>query len=166
MKDPEAQLYFFNYSEETLLSVKQDSSIQIKNLIDLDEDYQKMLLTCIQGKRLVSNQVDLLLPNLSMFGQSVGFLKVDNKVNHNSLALVLTEMFKFSQILEMNLVKLHSQQDVNFNSVSSHDSLKQFRNQMSTAKSNTYENLMNKTEEDERSKTFEIIDINLNDSDI
>lgn len=80
--------------------------------------------------------------------------------------MILTEMFKFSQILEMNLVKLHSKHVPNFNSVSSHDSLHRFRNYLSLTKTNIYDNFVNKTEEDEKSKTFEIIDINLNDSDI
>ena len=58
---------------------------------------------------------------LSMFGQAIGFVQYDAKTDQNAIPHLLCEAYRIAQIVELNLLKLHSQQEVNYDSDSGGD---------------------------------------------
>jgi hypothetical protein len=102
-------------------------------------------------------------------------VRIEGKVEQPIIPILLCELYKVAQILELNLLKMHSQIEINYDSNSSKEgykSLSIYQHRSSIHKSNPYEKILNKPtylstwKSDENSGTFEVLDIKMNDDSI
>lgn len=138
---------FLDVQTEQLVCFGAESKVSVRGLASFGEETLKMILACMSSKAPAYTKSEILIPLISMFGQSFGFVLFNSSIlPQPKIPELQDETHQITLFLQLRLLLEHSACESPVDSDSDIYTLS--NNMVSGRKQNPYEKIINQSGEE------------------